>query len=238
MMILVAEPRQTPAIDTEIDSISAYLAQQQVNVLGSERLADEGATIAEYEGSAAVVTGEVSVLRAIWILDLPSRAEAVELARKAPGGEGTLEIRESFTPQDFGAPPDPSPPVAPPPPRRKPGTHRYIAILRAHHESAGPPTLESVAPMDAYCAPLVEANTMIGGEGLKPSAKGTRVRRSAAQRFVLDGPFAESKELVGGYMIVQVPSLDEAIDTIRPWLRIHREALRVGQTTIEVRRLV
>ena len=59
-----------------------------------------------------------------------------------------------------------------------------------------------------------------------------------AQRFVLDGPFVESKELVGGYMIVQVPTLDEAIDTIRPWLRIHRELRRVGQATIEVRRLL
>ena len=78
---------------------------------------------------------------------------------------------------------------------------------------------------------------MIGGEGLKPSTKGTRVRRSAAQRFVLDGPFAESKELVGGYMIVQVLTLDEAIDTIRPWLPIHREGQRTGQATIEVRRL-
>jgi hypothetical protein len=91
--------------------------------------------------------------------------------------------------------------------------------------------------MDAYCAPLVEANTMIGGEGLKPSIKGTRVRRSAAQRLVLDGPFTESKELVGGYLVLQVLTLDEAIDTIRPWLRIHREGQRVGHATIEVRLL-
>lgn len=221
----------------DVDAISMYLSQQGVNVLGAERLLDEGATISEHGESAAVVAREVSALRAIWIVDMPSRAAAVELAQAAPGGEGTLEVRESYTPQDFGAPPDPNPPGAPPPPVRKPETHRYLAMIRAHRESDEAPTLESVAPMDAYCAPLVEANTMIGGEGLKPSTKGTRIRRSAAQRFVLDGPFAESKELVGGYMIVQVRTLDEAIDTIRPWLRIHREALRVGQATIEVRRL-
>jgi hypothetical protein len=241
MMSLIADaPDRTggDAISADISAdISAYLAQQRVNVLGAEQLLDEGATISEQGDSAAIVARDVSALRAFWIVDMPSRAAAVELAQAAPGGEGTIEVRESYTPQDFGAPPDPDPPAAAPPPVRKPGTHRYIAMIRAHRESGQAPTRESTAPMDAYCAPLVEANTMIGGEGLKPSAKGTRIRRSAAQRFVLDGPFTESKELVGGFMIVQVRTLDEAVDTIRPWLRIHREALRVEHATIEVRRL-
>jgi hypothetical protein len=233
MMTLIADSLQ----EADIDVISTYLAQQRVNVLGAEQLLDEGATISEHGESPAVVAGDVSALRALWIVDMTSRAAAVELAKNAPGGEGTLEVRESFTPQDFGAPPDPSPPAAPPPPVRKPETQRYIAMVRAGLESGEAPAHESIARMDAYCAPLVEANTMIGGEGLKPSTKGTRVRRSAAQRFVLDGPFAESKELVGGYMVVQVRTLDEAIDTIRPWLPIHREGQRTDHVTIEVRRL-
>jgi hypothetical protein len=233
MMTLIADSLR----GAEIDAISAYLRQQRVNVLGSEQLLDEGATISEHDDSAAVVARDVSALRAIWIVDMPSRAAAVELAKNAPGDQGTLEVRESFTPQDFGAPPDPGPPVAPAPPVRKPETHRYIAMIRTDIDAGKAPTLESTAPMDAFCARLVEANTMIGGEGLKPSTKGTRIRRSAAQRLVLDGPFTESKELVGGYMIVQVRTLDEAIDTIRPWLRLHREGQRVGQATIEVRRL-
>jgi hypothetical protein len=233
MMTLIADSRQ----EADIDAISAYLGRQRANVLGSEQLLDEGATISEHGESPAVVARDVSALRAIWIVDMPSRPAAVELAKNAPGGEGTLEVRESFTPQDFGAPPDPNPPVALQPPVRKPETHRYIAMIGADPHSGEAPTLESMARMDAYCAPLVEANTMIGGEGLKPSTKGARVRRAAAQRFVLDGPFSESKELIGGYMIVQVRTLDEAIDTIRPWLRIHREGQRVGHATIEVRRL-
>ncbi len=233
MMTLSADMAQ------EADAISAYLASERVNVLGSEQLLDEGATITEHGDAPAVVERDVSPLRALWIVDVPSRAAAVELARSAPGGDGTLEVRESFTAQDFGAPPDPDPPAPPPPPVRKPDTHRYIAFIRSHAEERQPrPTLEATAPMDAYCAPLAASNTMIGGEGLKPSGKGTRVRRSAAQRFILDGPFSESKELVGGYMIVQVRTLDEAVDTIRPWLRIHREALGVEQATIEVRRLL
>jgi hypothetical protein len=233
MMSLIADALR----ETEVAAISAYLAQQRVKVLGAEQLLDEGATISEHGESPAVVAHELSALRALWIVDMPSRAAAVELAKNAPGGDGTLEVRESFTPQDFGAPPDPNPPVAPPPPVRKPETQRYIAMISSGRDSAEAPTLESIARMDVYCVPLVEANTMIGGEGLKPSTKGTRVRRSAAQRLVLDGPFAESKELVGGYMVVQVRTLDEAIDTIRPWLRIHREGQRVDHATIEVRLL-
>lgn len=225
--------------DAPVDAISTYLASERVNVLGFEELADEAATISEHGDAPAVVEHAGSALRAVWIVDVASRAAAVELAKSAPGNEGTLEVRESYTSQDFGAPPDPNPPAPPPPPVRKPDTHRYVAFIRSHDEASSPtPTLESTSRMGEYCAPLAANNTMIGGEGLKPSVKGTRVRRSAAQRVVLDGPFTESKELVGGYMIVQTRTLEEAIDTIRPWLRIHREGQRVGQATIEVRRLV
>jgi hypothetical protein len=225
--------------DAPVDEISAYLAAEQVNVLGCEQLEDEGAIITEVGTAAAVVENDRSELRALWLLDVASRAAAVELAKNAPGEGGTLEVRESYTPQDFGAPPDPNPPAPPPPPVRKPGTHRYIAFIRSHDEAHNNfPKPESMARMDAYCEPLAESNTMIGGHGLKPSEKGTRVRRAAAQRFVLDGPFAESKELVGGYMIVQVPTLADAIDAIRPWVTIHREGQKVARAAIEVRRLV
>ena len=232
MMTLIADTAQN------VDAISAYLANERVNVLGSEQLLDEGATITEHGDAPAVVERDISPLRAMWTVDVPSRAAAVELAKNAPGGDGTLEVRESFTPQDFGAPPDPNPPAPAPPPVPKPDTHRYVAFIRSHdEEKLARPTPESMTRMDAYCTPLVQSNTMIGGEGLRPSAKGTRVRRSAAQRLILDGPFSESKELVGGYMIVQVRTLTEAVDTIRPWLRIHREGQGVERATIEVRRL-
>jgi hypothetical protein len=121
----------------------------------------------------------------------------------------------------------------------KPENARYIALIRqdAVGESSLHPKQESMAMMDEYMAPLVAEGTILGGEGLKPSAKGTRVRRMAKQRSVVDGPFTESKELVGGYMIVQARSLDEAVDLIRPWLRIHRSGQGVPFSAIEVRRL-
>lgn len=221
-----------------LDALDAYLAAQGATVLGSERLdPTEVATISASGDEPPIVERAGSRLRALWILDVASRAAAVELARGAPGGEATLELRESFTPQDFGAPADAPPP--PPPPPVKPGNARYLALVRqdAVGESSVLPKQASMAMMDEYMAPLVAAGTVLGGEGLKPSAKGTRVRRMAQQRFVVDGPFAESKELVGGYMIVQARSLDEAVDLIRPWLRIHRVGQGVPSSAIEVRRL-
>ena len=225
--------------EAAIDEIDAYLAAQGATVLDSERLdPSEVATISATGDEPPIVERAGSLLRAVWILDVASRAAAVDLARGAPGGEATLEIREAFTPQDFGAPADAPPP--PPPPPVKPGSSRYIAFIRqdAVAESSTHPKQESMAMMDEYMAPLAAAGTILGGQGLKPSAKGTRVRRMAQQRFILDGPFTESKELVGGYMIVQARSLDEAVDLIRPWLRIHRIGQGVPFSAIEVRRLI
>ena len=224
--------------DASIDEIDAHLAAH-ATVLGFERLdATEVATISARGDEPPIVERAGSLLRAVWILDVASRAAAVELARGAPGGDATLEIRESFTPQDFGAPADAPPP--PPPPPVKPGNARYIALIRqdAVAESSTHPNPESVAMMGEYMEPLVAVGTILGGEGLKPSAKGTRVRRMAKQRIILDGPFAESKELVGGYLIVQARSLDEAVDLVRPWLRIHRIGQGVPSSAIEVRRLI
>jgi hypothetical protein len=224
--------------DAPIDEIDAYLAAQGATVISSERLdPTEVATLSASGNDAPSVERSGSLLRALWTLDVESRAAAVELARGAPGGEATLEIREAYTPQDFGAPADAPPP--PPPPPVKPGHARYIAFIRqdAVGESSGPKS-EAMAMMDEYMEPLVAAGTVLGGQGLKASAKGTRVARMAKQRFVLDGPFTETKELVGGYMIVQARTLDEAVDLIRPWLRIHRVAQGVPFSAIEVRLLV
>ncbi len=231
---------QGDASDAALDEIDAYLAAQRTTVIGAERLdTTEVATLSASGTDEAILERAGSALRAVWTLDVASRQAAVELAKGAPGSDATLEVRESYTPQDFGAPPEPADaPPPPPPPPVKPGNARYIAFVRqdAVGETTGPRP-EAMEMMGAYMDPLVQAGTVLGGQGLKASAKGTRVRRKAEQRFVLDGPFAESKELVGGYMILQARSLDEAVDLIRPWLRIHRVAQGVPFSAIEVRRL-
>ncbi|MDB4977071.1 MAG: hypothetical protein JWN48_5412 [Myxococcaceae bacterium] len=227
--------------DAPIGPIDQYLERlgDAVRVIAAERLdPHEAATLSSQGRAPQVVTREGSALRALWILEAPSRAEALEMARGAPGTTGVLELREASTPQDFGAPPGelPPPPVVP----RKPGTERYIAFIRSDWQSeAGElPSPEIMAAMDVYCGKLDADGTMLGGQGLRASARGARVRRSAAQRFVLDGPFTESKELVGGYILLQAPSLDDAVDAVRPWLQIHRDHRQAPFSAIEVRRLL
>jgi hypothetical protein len=221
-----------------IDPIDAYLASQPVTVLGAERLApDEAATITETDDGPAIVERSGSALRAWWLLDVPARAAANQLAHDAPGTGGTLEIHEAWTPQDFGAPAGAE---SPPPPPLRAGHHRYAAFVDrdlASDASDGRPTEASMAAMSAYMAPLQEAGTILDGVGLKGTARSTRFRRAAAQRVVRDGPFTEARELIGGYLIVQARTLDEAVDLIRPWLRINRTGQRRSSSTIEVRRL-
>jgi hypothetical protein len=78
-------------------------------------------------------------------------------------------------------------------------------------EAGEMPTEKLLTEMMAYNEELVKAGIMLGGDGLHPSSKGVRVRFSGDKRTVIDGPFAETKELVAGYWLWQVKSLDEAI---------------------------
>jgi hypothetical protein len=96
--------------------------------------------------------------------------------------------------------------------RRK--TMRFMVIVKATKESeAGEmPSTELLTAMGKYNEELVKAGIMLAGDGLHPSSKGARVRFSGAKRTVIDGPFAETKELIAGFWIWQVRSLDEAIE--------------------------
>jgi len=77
------------------------------------------------------------------------------------------------------------------------------------------PSEQLLAAMGQYNEELVSAGVMLAGEGLHPSAKGKRVRFSGEQRTVIDGPFAETKELIAGFWLWQVRSMDEAIEWIK-----------------------
>jgi len=69
--------------------------------------------------------------------------------------------------------------------------------------------------MGKFNEELVKAGVMLAGEGLHPSSKGARVKFSGEKRTVIDGPFAESKELIAGFWLIQVKSLDEAIEWVK-----------------------
>ena len=91
---------------------------------------------------------------------------------------------------------------------------RVMVIVKASKESeAGEmPSEEILIKMGKYNEELVKAGVLLAGEGLHPSSKGARVRFAGRQRTVIDGPFAEAKELIAGFWLLQVKSKEEAIE--------------------------
>jgi hypothetical protein len=94
---------------------------------------------------------------------------------------------------------------------------RFMILIKSDAESeAGVmPSEELLTEMGKYNEDLINAGVMLAGEGLQPSSKGARVRFSGKDRKVIDGPFSESKELIAGFWIFQVKSLEEAIEWVK-----------------------
>jgi hypothetical protein len=109
---------------------------------------------------------------------------------------------------------------------------RFMVIVKANKDSeAGVlPSKELLAEMGKFNEELVKAGVMLAAEGLQASSKGARVKFSGKNRTVIDGPFAETKELVAGFWLWQVKSKDEAIE----WLK---RAPFDGGTEVEIRQL-
>jgi hypothetical protein len=96
-------------------------------------------------------------------------------------------------------------------------TMRVMVLVKANqdYEAGVLPSTEMISQMGKFNEELVKAGVMLAGEGLQPSSKGKRIRFSAGQRTVIDGPFSETKELVGGFWLWQVRSMGEAVE----WLK-------------------
>ena len=107
---------------------------------------------------------------------------------------------------------------------------RVMVVVKASPESerGEMPSEQLLTEMGRFNEELVKAGIMLAGEGLHPSSKGKRVRFSGKQRTVIDGPFAETKELIAGFWLWQVRSMDEALE----WLK---RAPFDGGTEIEIR---
>ncbi|WP_437319009.1 YciI family protein [Sorangium sp. So ce385] len=92
-------------------------------------------------------------------------------------------------------------------------TTRYMAV-HCHDaaDTGAPPAPKLVAEMGRLIEEMTRAGVLLAAQGLQPTAKGARIVSAGGKRTVIDGPFAESKELIGGYVIVDVPSLDDAKD--------------------------
>lgn len=94
---------------------------------------------------------------------------------------------------------------------------KVMVFVKANqdYEAGQMPSTELLTKMGAYNEELVKAGIMLAGEGLRPSSKGKRVKFDGKKRTVIDGPFAETKELIAGFWIWQVRSLEEAVE----WLK-------------------
>jgi hypothetical protein len=94
---------------------------------------------------------------------------------------------------------------------------RFMVMVKAtpESESGAMPTRELLDAMGRFNEELARAGVMLAGEGLRPSSQGVRVQFDGASRSVVDGPFAETKELVAGYWLWECKSLDEAIEWVK-----------------------
>jgi hypothetical protein len=113
---------------------------------------------------------------------------------------------------------------------------RFMVIVKATKDSenkGAPPDPQLMADMNKFNDELLEAGVLLGYDGLHPSSKGARVHFSGKNRTVIDGPFAESKELIAGFWFWQVKSLEEAIEWVKRCPNPHE-----GDTDIEIRQIL
>ena len=174
------------------------------------------------------------------IITAASREEALAIAGRWPAEDGDveLEVRRLYGPEDFPADPAAGEaPPPPPPPARQAGTTRYALLIKsdARTESGAPPDAKVIEAMDSLMSDFVASGAMLGGQGLKPSAQGAKLRRLRGKLTVVDGPFTESKEMIAGFSLLQLASKQEAIDFAKLWLQIHVDWSGVGTGEIEIR---
>ena len=112
---------------------------------------------------------------------------------------------------------------------------RFMVIVKAtpNSEAGVMPSRELLAAMGAFNEELVKAGIMLAGEGLQPSAKGARVKFSGGKRTVIDGPFAETKELIAGFWLWQCKTKDEAIE----WVKRCPDPMPGEESVIEIRQV-
>ena len=112
---------------------------------------------------------------------------------------------------------------------------RFIAMVRATKvsEAGEMPSEKLLAEMGRFNEELVKAGVLLAGEGLHPSSKGARIRYTGDKRTVIDGPFAETKELIAGFWLLQVGSLEEAVE----WLKRAPNPFEGIESEVEIRRV-
>ena len=116
---------------------------------------------------------------------------------------------------------------------------RFMIIVKGDKDSeAGVlPDEKLLTAMGKYNEELAKSGMLLAGEGLHPSSKGARVKFSGSQRTVVDGPFAEAKELVAGYWLIQAKSKQEAIEWTRRFMELHKTHWNGWEGESEIRQI-
>jgi hypothetical protein len=210
----------------------------------------KGARVRYSNGKFKVIDGPFAetkeLIAGFWLIQAKSREEAIEWAKRVPFQEGEVEVRPLFEVPDFPVDPAEKPDGwrekeeqfrAAPPPARKPGTIRYMGILKADTDTeAGVlPGEKFLSAMGAFFEEGIKAGVILSGEGLQSSSKGARIRYSGSKRTVIDGPFAETKELIAGYAILQFTSKAEAIEWTKRFVQVDAPGRLGAESECEIR---
>jgi len=201
----------------------------------------QGARVRYANGKFTVTDGPFAeskeLIAGFCLIQVKSLDEAIEWTRRVPFQEGEIELRPLYELFDFPVDASEKPDgwrdkeeqLRAAPPARKPGTIRYLCIVKADRDTeAGVlPDEKSLATMGAFLEEGLKAGVFLSGEGLQPSSKGARVQFSGNKRVVTDGPFAETKELVAGYAVLQFASKAEAIEWTKRFVQVDAP-LRLG----------
>jgi hypothetical protein len=238
---------------TEMGKFNEELAKAGV-LLAADGLqaSSKGARVRYSKGKFKVIDGPFAetkeLIAGFWLIQAKSREEAIEWAKRVPFEEGEVEVRPLFELPDFPVDLAEEPggwrekeqqfrDAAPP--ARKPGTTRYIGLLKADKDTEVGvlPDEKLLSAMGAFFEEGVKAGVILSGEGLQPSSKGVRVRYSGSKRTVTDGPFAETKELIAGYAILQFTSKAEAIEWTRRFVQVDAPGRLGAESECELRQI-
>jgi hypothetical protein len=220
-------------------------------LVATERLepSSKGVRVRYSDGKFTVTDGPFpetkELVAGFCMIEAKSRDEAIEWAKRAPFQEGEIEIRLLYEQIDF--PVDAAEKsdgrrqkeeqFRAGPPARKPGTIRYIGLVKADKgtEAGVLPDEKFMCEMGAFMEEGVKAGLYLSGDGLQPSSKGARIQYSGSQRVVTDGPFAETKELIAGYAILQFASKAEAIEVTKRFVQVDASGRLGGESECEIR---
>jgi hypothetical protein len=194
----------------------------------------KGVRVRYEKGKLAVTDGPFAetkeLIAGFCLIEARSKDEAIEWARRIPFQEGEIEVRPLFQLPEFAD-------AAHAVPARKPGTARYLALVKADRstEAGILPEQKFIADMGEFLKEGAKSGVFLSADGLQPTSKGARVRFSGNKRTIIDGPFAETKELIAGFVVLQHGSKAEAVEWGKRFVQVDAPGRLGGVSECEIR---